>query len=203
MSDYQTYVDSLILDALKQDDDKPLNHLFEFYYNRLYRAGLRWCADSHLTEECIQDVFLDLWIYRQSLGTILSLENYLKISLRRRIFKKLKKIDPLSSERSPLDTGVLADSINSDFDPKTTPSVLTTESYETILIQQQTDALTKQRLLTAMDKLTPKQKEIVHLKYFEELSYKDIAERTGVEMGTLYKLLHDAVKKLKIILDNK
>ena len=189
MSDYQSYVDSLILNALKQDDDKPLNHLFEFYYNRLYRAGLRWCADSSLTEECIQDVFLDLWLYRQSLGDVQSLENYLKISLRRRIFKKLKKIDTLS--------------IDPDFDPQTTPSVLTTESYETILIQQQTDALTKQRLLTAMDKLTPKQKEIVHLKYFEELSYKDIAERTGVEMGTLYKLLHDAVKKLKIILDNK
>jgi RNA polymerase sigma factor (sigma-70 family) len=189
MSTYQAYIDSLILNALKEDDDKPLNHLFEFYYNRLYRAGLRWCADGSLTEECIQDVFLDLWLYRQSLGTILSLENYLKISLRRRIFKKLKQIDPLSN--------------SANFDFEMTPSILSTESYETILIQQQTDDLSKQRLLNALETLTQKQRDIIHLKYFETLSYKDIADKTGVEIGTLYKLLHDAVKKLKIILENK
>ncbi len=189
MSEYQAYVDSLILKALKEDDEKPLNHLFTFYYNRLYRVGVRWCADGSLTEECIQDVFLDLWLYRQSLGTILSLENYLKISLRRRIFKKLKKIDPLS--------------ISHNFDPETTPSVLTTAAYETILIEQQTDAIAKQNLLNAMATLTPKQREIIHLKYFEELSYKDIADKTGVDTGALYKLLHDAVKKMKIILEKK
>jgi RNA polymerase sigma factor (sigma-70 family) len=189
MSNYQAYVDSLILNALKEGDDKPLNHLFEFYYNRLYRAGLRWCADGSLTEECIQDVFIDLWLYRQSLGTILSLENYLKTSLRRRIFKKLKQIDSLS--------------ISANFDPEITPSVMSTESYETILIQQQTDDLSKQRLLNALETLTPKQRDIIHLKYFEERSYQDIADRTGVEMGSLYKLLHDAIKKLKNILDNK
>jgi RNA polymerase sigma factor (sigma-70 family) len=189
MSDYQAYVDSLILKALKEDDVKPLNHLFEFYYNRLYRVGLRWCADGNLTEESIQDVFLDLWTYRQSLSSILSLENYLKVSLRRRLFKKLKKIDPLP--------------IDDNFDPKQTPSVLTTEAYETILIQQQTDEITKQSLLNAMATLTPKQREIIHLKYFEELSYKHIADKTGVDVGTLYKLLHDAVKKMKIILEKK
>ena len=199
MSTYQAYVDSLILNALKEDDDKPLNHLFEFYYNRLYRAGLRWCADGSLTEECIQDVFLDLWLYRQSLGTILSLENYLKISLRRRIFKKLKQIDPLS----PALRDFPSVNISTNFDPEMTPTVLSTESYETILIQQQTDDLSKQRLVKALEMLSPKQRDIIHLKYFEALSYKDIADKTGVEIGTLYKLLHDAVKKLKIILENK
>ena len=74
MTNYQAYVDSLILKALQEDDEKPFNHLFEFYYNRLYRVGLRWCADATLTEECIQEIFLDLWLYRHSLSEIISLE---------------------------------------------------------------------------------------------------------------------------------
>lgn len=194
MSNYQNYVDSLILKALKDDDEKALNHLFEFYYNRLFRAGLRWCADSILTEECIQDIFLDFWIYRQSLNDIQSLENYLKVSLRRRIFKKLRKVDPFAR---PLDN------ISQDFDLDNTPSVMTTESYESFLIQQQNDASMQQRLAVALQSLTPRQRDIIHLKYFEELSYKAIADKTGIEIGTLYKLLHDAVKKLKNILENK
>jgi RNA polymerase sigma factor (sigma-70 family) len=189
MSNYQSYIDSLILKALKEDDEKPLSHLFEFYYNRLYRSGLRLCSEGALVEECIQEVFLDLWIYRQTLGEILSLDNYLKIALRRRIFKRLQRKDPLS--------------ISHDFDPDNTPSVMTTESYEDILIQQQTDVQTRQRLIAALEELSPKQREIIHLKYFEELSYKEIVDKTGVEIGTLYKLLHDAIKKLKIILENK
>lgn len=188
MSNYQIYVDSLILKALKDDDEKALNNLFEFYYNRLFRAGVRWCADSSLVEECIQEVFLDLWVYRQSIGDIISLENYLKIALRRRIFKRLKRIDPLS--------------ISDNFDMESIPSVLVTDSYEDILIQQQTNEQTRQRLAAALEELSPKQREIIHLKYFEELSYKEITERTGVEIGTLYKLLHDAIKKLKNILLN-
>jgi RNA polymerase sigma-70 factor (ECF subfamily) len=186
MSGYQAYVDSLILKALQEDDDKPLSHLFEYYYNRLYRVGLRWCADATLTEECIQEVFLDLWLYRHTLGNIISLETYLKVALRRRIFRKLKKNDPLSNA-----TNVDADAIH---------SVMTTESYEDLLIQQQSDAAKRQKLITALDCLTPKQREVVCLKYFEELSYKEIAIRTDLEIGNLYKILHDAIKKLKIAL---
>lgn len=186
MNDYQTYVDSLILKALREDDEKPLNHLFEFYYNRLYRVGLRWCADATLTEECIQEIFVDLWLYRHSLSEIIALETYLKVALRRRIFRKIKKTDPLSN--------------CTDFDATTTPTMMTTESYEHLLIQQQSDAAKRQKLMLALQSLTPKQREVVHLKYFEELSYKEIAMRTDMEINSLYKVLHDAIKKLKIIL---
>lgn len=186
MNGYQAYVDSLIVKALREDDEKPLNHLFEYYYNRLYRVGLRWCADADLTEECIQEVYLDLWFYRHTLGEIISLETYLKVALRRRIFRKLQKNDPLSN--------------HANFDLENIPSAMTTESYEDLLIRQQSDAANRARLLSALETLTPKQREIVQLKYFEELSYKEIAMRTNMEIGTLYKLLHDAIKKLKTIL---
>lgn len=182
LNNYQEYIDGLILKALREDDEQPLTHLFTFYYNRLLRAGLRWCADTYITEECIQDVFFDLWHYRHRLGEIVSLEAYLKTALRRRIFKKLKRMEMADA---PIEEAA---------------SVMTTESYEEILILRQSDEAGRLRLQKAMQTLSDRQREIILLKYFEELSYKDIAEQFDMTIGAVYKLLHDAVKKLKFAL---
>jgi RNA polymerase sigma factor (sigma-70 family) len=184
VSDYNAYIDGLILQALRNDDEQPLKHLFTHYYNRLFRTGLRYHANALLVEECIQEVFFDLWRYRQQLGAIESLEAYLKTSLRRRIFRQLNQPDPLQHSS---DLSVVA-------------SAMDDVSYEDILIRQQTDQEQRQRLMAALDQLSSRQKEIVYLKYFEELSYKEIADQLNISIGAVYKLLHDSVKRLKLIL---
>jgi RNA polymerase sigma factor (sigma-70 family) len=187
VSDYQAYIDGLILEALRKDDEQPLSHLFHFYYNRLLRAGLRWCANAPLTEECIQEVFFDLWHYRHQLGAIASLEAYLKTALRRRIFKKLSRPDPLGTTYG----------IDSEVD---LPTAMTVESYEQILIEQQSDEQQRKRLEQALTSLTTRQKEMIHLRYFEEIPYKDIAERFDIPVGAVYKQVHDAIKRLREVL---
>ena len=87
----ENYLDHLLLNALREDDEKALSHLFESQYNRLFRSGLRLGADSELVKESIQAVFRDLWQYRQTLSDIQSFEAYLKTALKRRIFKELSK----------------------------------------------------------------------------------------------------------------
>lgn len=54
--------------------------------------------------------------------------------------------------------------------------------------------------MLVLEQLTPRQKEVVMLKYFEELTYPEIAERTSLQIDTIYKILHEAIKKLRIIL---
>lgn len=180
----ENYLDLLILKALRDDDDKALSHLFESQYNRLFRSGVKWGADSELVKESIQAVFQDLWQYRHSLGDIQSFEAYLKAALKRRIFKELTKEQKIKiTDESELNEHVLS-----------------VPSYEEILIAQQTQSDVKQRLMILLEQLTPRQKEIVMLKYFEELSYTDIAERTSLQVETIYKILHEAIKRLKAIL---
>ena len=77
---------------------------------------------------------------------------------------------------------------------------LPTASYEEILILQEENDQRQQELQRALDTLTPRQKEIIVLKYFEELSYCETAERTGLEVNTLYKILHEGLKNLKVLL---
>lgn len=180
----ESYLDHLILKALRDDDEKALSHLFESQYNRLFRSGLKLGADSHIVKECIQAIFKDLWQYRHTLSDIQSFEAYLKTALKRRIFKEIKNLQ----KNRTLD--------ESAFEERT----LSVPSYEDILIEQQTQIIEKQQLMAVLEQLTPRQKEIVMLKYFEELTYPEIAKRTSLQIDTIYKILHEAIKKLKIIL---
>ncbi len=178
------YIDSLLLLALRQDDEKALSHLFSIHYNKLYRMGLKWSMDSDLSKECIQLVFKDLWQYRRTLSDIESFEAYLVASLRKRIAKEIQKQKPFE----PLDLDSL--------DQRQLP----TESYEEVMILQETNETTKAQLQQALNVLSPRQKEIIILKYFEELTYNEICERTGLQVDTLYKILHEAIKKLRMVL---
>lgn len=175
------YLDGLLLRALQQDDEEALRHLFTTYYNSLFRAGLRWSADSYLTEECIQGVFQDLWRYRHTLGGVLSFDAYLKGSLKKRLFRQLGRQLPHSRE-------------------DVSEVVLPAESFEDVLIRQEEDESRVQRLRNALNELSPRQKEIIVLKYFDELSYREIAERTGLQVDSIYKTLHEGIKKLRSFL---
>jgi RNA polymerase sigma factor (sigma-70 family) len=172
------YVDALLLEALRRDDDKALTHLFEQYYNRLFRVGLKTGASSTTVQECIQLIFIDLWRYRQSLSDIESFEAYLITALKRRIAKTAETTQHLKIEES-------------------TAQFLTVEAYESVLIEQQASELTRERIHNALDKLTNRQKEVVMLRFFEELTYDEIAEKTQLQKDTLYKILHEAIGRLK------
>ena len=184
MDKNELYLDGLLLEALRKNDEKALGYLFNNYYNKLYRIGLKWCLDSNITEEAIQLIFSDLWKYRRTLSDIQSFEAYLISSLKKRIFKELQKVNSIET-------------VNWE-DAET--FILSTQSYEEILIKQESDVHLKKQLHLALEQLSPRQKEIIVLKYFEELSFKEIAEKTGLQTDSIYKTLHEGIKKLKGIL---
>ena len=51
-------------------------------------------------------------------------------------------------------------------------------------------------LRTAIDRLRPEYRELVALKYEQELEYDEIVELTGMPVGTVKSSLHRARKEL-------
>jgi RNA polymerase sigma factor (sigma-70 family) len=178
------YVDTLVLNALRDDDEAALNHLFSTYYNRMYRAGLKYGATNETIQEAIQAVFIDLWRYRKTLSDIQSFEAYLTSSLRKRIGKMTAQ----TAKNTPNTEGVENDIL------------LSVEAYENVLILQETNDQKRQELKNALEQLTPRQKELIILRYFEEMNYADIAERTQLQTDSIYKTIHEALKRLRLIL---
>ncbi len=184
------YVDTLVLNALRNDDEAALNYLFTTYYNKLFRTGLKLGASSQTTEEAIQSVFVDIWQYRKTLSEVQSFEAYLKGSLQKRLSKMA--ISHIKQPSSP--PSVLTPENASEL-------LLSVEAYEQVLIQQETNDTKRQQLTTALELLTPRQKELVILRYFEEMSYTDIAQKTGLQVDSIYKTIHEALKRLRSILE--
>ncbi len=55
----------------------------------------------------------------------------------------------------------------------------------------------KKVLQGALQKLPVKQKEVFSLRYFEEMSYKDMSDALGTSVGALKASYHHAVKKIE------
>ena len=66
-----------------------------------------------------------------------------------------------------------------------------------ILSDEREDRDMKEALLKAIDELPVEQQEIILLRYFEGLSYKEIAETVGKPIGTVMSSLHYSKRKLK------
>ena len=70
-------------------------------------------------------------------------------------------------------------------------------SYEALLIAFQETEEKKQKLTRALNNLTTKQLEIIRLKFFENLSYAEIASKTTLTTRTIYNTIYIAMQQLR------
>ncbi len=168
---------SRLWQGIKEGKEQSFKGLFEYQYADLLRFGLRICFDRALVKDTIQDVFFEIWKKRAQLPVVKNHSAYLKQILKRKLIKKIneknKKQIAVSNNRRP------------------------SESYETELIRQQDEKNKKQKLEQAFQYLTPKQREIIKLRFFEGLSYDEIADKTATQKRTIYNQIHSSLKVLK------
>ena len=85
---------------------------------------------------------------------------------------------------------------------KRRPLVLPEESFKPVISSDSdpADEFKKGRLMLALDSLPPKQRTVVVLRYFDDLSYKEIAQAVGIPVGTVKSRLNHAIGKLRVSL---
>ena len=170
--------DTILWNQICKGDEKAFHQLFEKKYRPLMIFGLKIKMDRELVRDLIQDLFLELWNKRFSLPHVENLNAYLKQILKRKIFHASKK----QLKVVPHDKSLSSEKVS---------------SYESLLIEQETSEIKKSNLEKAFQELTPKQKEIILLKFYKGLSYEEIANKTGTQKRTIYNQVHSAVLILK------
>ena len=73
-------------------------------------------------------------------------------------------------------------------------------SVESEFIKKETHSSQAQQLLQALNQLTPRQKEVIFLRYFEELEYEEIAAIMDITVKATYKLTARGLEALRQIL---
>lgn len=161
-------------------DASAFQTLMTNYFRVLFRYGSRFSKDREFIKDCIQDLFLYLWEHRASLRADVAIEPYLLVSLRRSMHR---------SGSTPAFSVEFTDDKVEPFD--------LTFSVEEQYIQQETMANRIRQMKQVLERLPPRQKEVIYLKYFQELDRDQIAEVMGIVPQTVSNLMQLAIKQLR------
>jgi RNA polymerase sigma factor (sigma-70 family) len=162
---------------LKAGDKKALSFFYTKYFDSLYNYGTKITKDCGLTEDSIQDLFMELWNNRGRLGEVTNVKYYLFKALRRKIIYKLSLLSRLPA---------------SDID-----SFEIELSHKSHYLSEQINHDIREKMIQMVNTLTAKQKESIFLIYYEELSYEEAALIMELKVKTVYNLIHLAISKLR------
>lgn len=152
--------------------------LIQDYFKQMFAYGIRLNKDNDFVKDCIQDVFYDLWKRRAHIAQVKSVKSYLFTSVRNRIYREQKKWNT-------------ADEITDDyaFDAEI--------NIEVKMIEDQNTAELKKRIEVILNNMPPRQKEMLYLRFYENMDHTKIAEIMGLNHQVVYNLLYKALLRLR------
>ena len=174
-------IDEWILTDFRNGDIEAYSIIYRQFYSPLFNYGRKFTSCDDVVEDCIQEIFTQFWLNRKKLAQITELKSYLFVSFRHRLVKALKVHRQGTKSISEQDELVFGLELSAD--------QLMIDSEK---IYEQRISLNK-----ALEKLTERQKEAIFFKYYENMSYDEIASILSISTKATYKLVARAVHELR------
>jgi RNA polymerase sigma factor (sigma-70 family) len=178
---FKTFDDITLWNNLKNGDEKSFSTLFEKYYADLVNYGNSLSPYAEKVQDCVQDVFTDIWVYRNGLQSSVVVKAYLLSSVRKRI-ARLYERDHIF--RKSTSTDAIA--------------FLLEFSVEHDLMDD--DYATKEKVVylnKLLNDLPARQKEALYLRYHQGLTVEQIADMLDVNYQSASNLLHRGLLTLR------
>ncbi len=139
----------------------------------VYRVARYILESEEDAADAVQDLFAGLWISKDSLDTVHNPRAYCLTLIRNRCIDRLRRRTRIGEKEVPeaIDGG---------------------ERPDTGLEMKERLKATMRRI----SKLPPKERLVLEMRVFDELSYDEMAERTGMSKLTLRVMLSNARRKL-------
>lgn len=173
--------DNTLWNDLKIGDEKSFSLLFERHYSDLVSYGNSLSPYAEKVQDCVQDVFTDIWLYRNSLQGSVVVKAYLLSSVRKRI-ARLYERDHIFRKTASTDA----------------VEFLLEFAVDTELLDD--DYATKEKVIhlnKLLNELPLRQKEALYLRYHQGLSVEQIAEMLDINYQSANNLLHRALLTLR------
>lgn len=168
--------------AFKKGNTDSFSHIYQKYSAGLYNYGAKFSADKELIKECIQELFVQIWTKRNSIGNPAHVKNYLYKSFRNLMLKKAFRLQK-----------------NRGFDETEDYEFNVSLNVEEAIIDGERRKKISEQLQLTISKLTARQKEAIFLRFYEQLSYEEIAEVMGITVKASYKIM---ARSLGFLRDN-
>lgn len=170
------------------DQNRTLKDLkaFELFFENNYQLAsliaYKYTKDIGIAEDLTQEVFASIWKRRNDINLKSSLRSYLLAAIRKAAIKhseRKKKNAILIEDKSIAEVQQIAEEEN--------------YSNEALAVA----------ISNAIEKLPPRRRRVFKLAYYEQLSYKEIANELEVSVNTVKTHIVQSYKSLKVELSER
>ena len=171
--------DTGLVTRMQARDPRALAEFYDRYGRAVYALILRVVRDTGIAEDLVQETFLRVWnrvhgfdAQKGSIGP------WLLAVARNRAIDYLRSAG--GRERNAV-----------EYEETDHPALYTNMEQELLASDK------ARRVKSAIDKLSPNQRQVIELAYFEGLSQTEMAERMGQPLGTVKTWVRTALKNLR------
>ena len=161
-----------------EESEQSMRALYRTYGPELYGFAMSALGDRGQAEELVQEVFTRVW----------------------------RKADSFDENRASFRTWLYGIARNAIIDQKrraaVRPSLATHEADEQGALDRELEqALLRWQVGAALERLTPEHRQVIRLAHFQGLTLREIAERTGIPLGTVKSRTSYALRSLRLALE--
>ena len=166
--------------AFREGERGAFKRIYELYAQELIRYGNKVTADTHLIEDSIHDLFIELWQSRTRLTETDSIKFYLFRALRNKIVRTQQR-----------DVFFAATHVD-DFENADEAGTI---EHQWISGEQQEQLL--RRLREGYELLSPRQQQAIDLRFTHQFSNEEVAHLMGVNYQSACRFIYTALKTLR------
>jgi len=161
--------------------EKDFEKVYNSLWSKLYCVAYNYFRDKTTAQEIVQDVFVNLWMKRESINEITNLESYLFKSVRNKIYDQFDKIASQEKlkQQVALQSSEKTDSTKEDIEYADTLELINQE----------------------IDLLPTKTKKIFRLSRFDQYTNDEIAGRLHLSGKSVEYHITRALKRLRLRLN--
>lgn len=172
-----------LIEKWQSGDMSAFEALFQQYQRLVFKTAYLMSGSREEAEDVLQDVFVTVWksshTFNPAKGKLTTWLH--RITVNQCMSKHRKKQAPtFSLEKARMDGFDLVETRNSELPEELALSRL---EYE--------------RLIKAMNSLNGKHRPVLVLRYFNDLSYNEIAQVLDIPLGTVKSRINQALKSLR------
>jgi RNA polymerase sigma-70 factor (ECF subfamily) len=183
IDDYIVASDSTLVDLASAGDQQAFEYLFIRYRDALMRLFEQRLDEKTMASDLLQETFIKVYLHINNYSKSYTFGQWIYAIARNTLVDHLRRrADDISIDerfRAPL---------------ATTPS-----PEESVIINQ-----TRAHFYTALEELSEEYREVIEMRFLEEYSYEEIAEKLGRPLNTIKTQIRRARAAIcKIILDKE
>ncbi len=162
--------------ALRKGDKDAFKYFFKTYYDRLVAYIMTFTNDKMLSEDIVQQAFINFWDDRQKLDETKSPKNYLYAIVYNRYVDTIKKSKRQEKLMDQIWERALRERIMEDNE----------------VLERRT-----QKIRQVLEILPPKCRTIILMNKVQGIKYRDIADQMGISVKTVESQMRIAFTKIR------